>query len=120
MFTATADETPAGDALLAHADSHRVRGVSLTYSSDRQDRLSGVVWRKRAFARELSFIIHGSPQYTDAGITARRDANGTLEDAADEELIAVDATEEMKHAALEVEALLERSARLAAIDVFTL
>lgn len=116
-FTTTADETPAGDALLAHADSHRVRGVSLGFGSDRQVRTNGIVWRKRAVARELSFIVHGVPQYSDAGITARRDEHGTEEEAPDLEDVATEATEADVQAALDLEALIERSKQLAAIDV---
>lgn len=65
-FTATADDTPGGDAALEYARAGRFTGVSLTYASDQQTRDDrGVVWRTRGVPRELSLIDRGRPQYGD-------------------------------------------------------
>lgn len=73
VFQATADTTPPGDAALEKAKAGRFVGVSLRYTSDRQNAdPDGVVWRKRGVARELSLIESIRPQYEDAEITAVR------------------------------------------------
>lgn len=99
VFTAIADETPAGDAVLDYARADRFRGVSLRYESDQQTRdVHGIIWRTRGWPRELSLIDRLTPQYGD-----------------DARIIAVRALwveeptpEDLAHAA-NVAALLERS-----------
>lgn len=100
-FTATADETPAGDAVLEYARAGRFRGVSLHYESDQQTRdHDGVVWRTRGVPRELSLIDNGRPQYgDDARIIAVR------------ALWVEEPTPEDLQRARDIEALLARSAR---------
>jgi HK97 family phage prohead protease len=118
-FTATADETPGGDLLLALNDQRKLRGVSLTFASDRQQTDDGVVWRTRATARELSFLERTRPQYDDAVITSRR---GDLDDALDDALdqLSVYDSLENEQRRKQVERLLARSAANLTIDVTSL
>jgi phage head maturation protease len=71
-FTATVDDGPIGDAVLAHVDAGEIERVSLRYLSDRQSTRDGIVWRLRARPRELSLVVGTKAQYDDAVITARR------------------------------------------------
>jgi phage head maturation protease len=71
-FTATTDETPIGDAVLALIDAGRLGSVSLRFSSDRQKERDGVVWRLRGRPRELSVAMGHRAQYDDALVTGRR------------------------------------------------
>lgn len=99
-FTAVIDGTEAGDDALDHARAGRFRGVSLRYSSNRQRKEGGVLWRLRAIARELSLVTVGRPQYEDALISAVRS-------------IAADPDPEML-------ALMAKAKSLTAIDPFLL
>jgi hypothetical protein len=106
-FTAVMDETDSGEAALEYARAGRFRGVSLRYESDAQraDR-EGVVWRTRGVPRELSLIDNLKPQYgDDARIIAVRG------------LWVADPTDEERARALNLAALLERSAANLAREV---
>jgi HK97 family phage prohead protease len=107
VFTAIADDTPDGDAVLEYADAGRFRGVSLCYWGRRQQRAEdGTLWRTEAVPRELSLIDRGVPQYEDAGVMQRRALT-----------LMVDADETAQAEAAQLAALLERSARNIAIDI---
>lgn len=106
VFQALLDETPAGDAALEYQRADRFRGVSLRYDSDQQRRdAEGTLWRTRAYVRELSLVDTGTPQYDDARVLAQR------------ALFIVDADAEAQAQAVEITELLERSARLLAVDL---
>lgn len=115
VFTATADNTPAGDRAVEKAKDGRYRGVSIRYGSSDQRHANGVIWRTAAVARELSLIETIRPQYDDARIESVR---GTIMLAR-----ALDEPDELE--ALEAKAaawaeLRERGRRNLARDIRTL